>query len=434
MSTKLNLKGIISANKNIPVSTLETDYTEDSILTNHNAENEGDTEITTHINLDGLNTKQRAEELVSEIITESGLEFEKSDHSNKKFEREKSAVKFSENITTVNITPRNMGRKVEELHHNKKKTINHTGDSFVDLIEIKNRVEPVLSTGKVEFTEREMKSPPRGSPPRGERKPPSGKSMVTDQVKGSKPFIYQNNDKKNIQNAPSTKANKEQPAASCSKTHMTSTRPRSASGPLNRAAKQITTVTVDYGEMEKQKREKPKGDGVKKKERKGRDDVVTMMQKIGLKDLDADDHIERTNSQGHSVQQKFDNDKNLITHESIISAPTAFKSEHEKNYYEISRHSSMSKISDSETKSDVDMPVPGETPVYKTTKTLEFDELEPKEITVKSLIDPHQVSVKEKERFMATSPDIKQRKPVLSRPSSAKVCFKRMITLSYMKG
>ncbi|XP_060590920.1 muscle M-line assembly protein unc-89-like [Ruditapes philippinarum] len=418
VSKKFNLKSIISANKNIPVSTLETDYTCESDLTNQNKENEDDLKITTQINIDGLNSKQKAEELVSEIISENRLEFEKSENSNKKVDREKSAVKFNENITTVNITPRNIGRKVEELHHNKKKTIHHTADSFVDLIEIKNRVEPILSTGKVEFTEREMKSPPRGSPPRGERRPPSGKTMVTEQAKSSKQFIYQNNDRKNIVNVQSTKTNKEQPSMPCNKIQSNQTRPKSASGPLNRSAKQITTVTVDYGEIEKQKKEKPINDGSKKKERKRKDEVVTMMQKMGLNEFEIQDHKERTNVDGH-LNKKIETDKKFITHESIVSAPTVVKSEHEKNYYEISRHSSLSKIPDSEMKSDLDVPVSKETTVYKTTKTLEFDELEPKEITVKSVIDAHQVSVKEKERFLATSPDLKQRKPP-SRPSSAK--------------
>ncbi|XP_053380586.1 uncharacterized protein LOC123547266 [Mercenaria mercenaria] len=417
VSKKFDLKSIINSNKNIPVSTLETDVTH-SDLSNQNS-NPDITKETTQSSLDEFSNKKRAEELVSEIITENGLEFETSNISNKKsiLEREKSAVKFSEDVKTVNITPRNIGRKVEELHH-KKKPVPHTTDNFVDLIEIKNRVEPVLSTSKAEFTQREMKSPPRGSPPRGTNRPPSGKSTATENSKVSKQFIYQNSVRKNTPHIQSTKVSTEQSASSCNRPHSASTRPRSASAPLNRAAKPITTVTVDYGEIEKSEKEKSKSEGNKKKERKRKDDIVTMMQKIALNEDEGQGHFDTASSQGHVVG-KDESNKTEVTHDTIISAPTVCKSEHEKNYYEISRHSSLSNIADREIKNEPDRPLSRESSVYKTTKTLEFDKVEPKEVSIKSVIDPHMVSTKEKDRFLATSPDIKHRKST-SRPASAK--------------
>lgn len=409
VSKKFDLKSIISANKSIPLSTVEEDFTNDSGLFNEKiqkADVSEDTEVNSEIE---FSNKERAKELVSEIITETGLQFEKSGKSDKKIvlERDKSAVTFNEDVTTVNITPRNIGRKVEELHHNKRKPTHHTTDNFVDLIEIKNRVEPVLSTGKAEISQREVKSSPRGA-----AKPPAGKTMATGSAKFNELSLRRTKTDVSILNAKT-----EQAPSACNRSHLSHTRPRSASVPLNRVAKPITMVTVDYGEAEKKEKEKMKNESKKRKERKRKEDVETMMQKLGL---EGENHTDTVEDKANKEKKEPLAGEAMVD---MMSAPTVCKSDHEKNYYEISRHSSMSNVTrtvERDEKFDQIGTLSRENTVYKTTKTLEFDAVEPKEVSIKSVIDPNMVSTKEKERFLATSPDIKHRKPP-SRPSSAKV-------------
>lgn len=409
VSKKFDLKSIISANKNIPVSSLEPDSGHQTESTNENSWIADDVELT---------NKKRAEDLISEIITENGLKFQNGNETvkNMVLERDKSAVKFSEDVTTVNITPRNIGRKVEELHQKKKKATHHTTDNFVDLIEIKNRIEPVLATGKADLAHRDMKSPPRST-----TRPPSGKTMATENVKATRQ-TYRPNSRKDVPFLYSSKIVNTQTSPSCNSTQ---SRPRSANIPLNRSEKAITTVTVDYRDVETVVKEEQKKESKIRNSKKV--DVVTMMQKLNLDDVKGQRDINRIKEQGH-LEKKFETDKEADNNEAvmdIMAAPTVCKSEHEKNYYEMSRHSSMSNISvkeDSEKKnlSKKDITLQKENTVYKTTKTLEFDEMEPKEVIVRNIIDPHLISNKEKDRFLATSPDIKHRKTT-SRPSSAKV-------------
>lgn len=400
VSQQFDLKNIIQSNKNITLSPLENHIHESRTTNQEEALLEG-----------GLSNKKKAEELVSKIINENGLTFNKENHNDRIENNEststhtKSGVKFNEDVTTVNITPRNIGRKVEELHHSKKKSFINPADNFVDLIEVKNRIEPVLSTGKAEMSQRD--SLPSQMKPSS--KPPSGRSASVSSKTGSKQPINslikktasdlgprQNSI---IQNRPPIQA-----------------RPRSANAPLNRAPKVINTVTVDYGENE------PKEDdsetSKKKKRRKAKADVITMMEKLAL-----DEEI------GNMTGGNRDNDEELNEAEfnkmfsDLITAPTVYKSDPEKNYYEISRHSSASNVHLHPLKEDPvkqvknEKEVPSESTVYKTTKTIEFDEENPKEVTVKSVIDPQVVHTRDKDRM---TPELKPRKPA-SRPSSAKV-------------
>lgn len=417
VSQQFDLKSIIQSNKHIPSASLENSALSSEVT------NQGSTPQE-----EALSNRQRAEELVSELLAENGLDFQKGGKKHI-HEEGKSGVKFNEDVTTVNITPRNMGRKVEELHQNRKKFLHHNNDSFVDLIEMKNRVEPVLSTGKAEICERDNQP----SQLKSSSKPPSGKASAT-----KSPVKYQIPNgvlkKTGFQN---TDLGSRLNGTFQSKT-VTQSRPRSASGPLNRVPKAITTVTVDYGENEPKE---TKSEGSKKKKgKKTKDDVLTMMQKLALEEEGEGVHKgPESKGQGQWPNGVKDNDNDELNEAEfnkmfteLITAPTVYKSDPEKNYYEISRHSSLSNTPECRLKVDTvdSMIEPGkqtgkepaettENPVYKTTKTIEFDESNPKEVAVKTAIDPHSVMTKEKDR-RSVSPDLRQRKSA-SRPSSAKV-------------
>ena len=346
--------------------------------------------------------------------------------------REKSAlehVKFSEDKNvTVDITPRNQGRKVTELMQPKKKKSQN--DSFVDLIEVKSRIEPVLQAGSVKISPRKVTPPTR---------PPSGKPRSAKNIQSQKNAV---NDKKqlgNVNQSGSAAGSKELRAISptgCLKSHSgTVSRPRSA--PLNRAVTPITTVTVDYGEDTKEtskqgKDEKTKLDTKPKKRRtKSREDVVTMMQKIGLSEDLINEPIEsllkdnnkNINDDGSVISDdhfaRFDSNTGILT-------ATVCKSEPERNYYEIARHSSMSN------KDEVKMEDSSQ--LFKTTKTIEFDELEPKEMSVKSVIDPLLISTKEKDKFLSSAVEAGEAKRGRTplRPASATVSkFMFLIWVQY---
>ncbi|KAL4219088.1 hypothetical protein ACF0H5_021671 [Mactra antiquata] len=398
VSKKFNLKSIISSNKNLPVDVKETE-TQMKVV-----------------------NKKRAENLVSEIIDENGLQFDKNNRKSvplskteNSVEPERTGVKFNENVTTVNITPRNIGRKVEELHPPKKRVAHQVHDNFVDLIEMKNRVEPVLSTGKAEISEKDVKPQQKSA-----SRPPSGKkisandnqSKLSNNLNSRKQSPYLNNSSK-------TSSNK---GASNEHTSVTQVRQRPSSAPTNRVARPITTVMVDYGISENSNEEK-ENKAKKRRQKKGKDDVVTMMETINLQDFSSDTE---SRGQGHMDMkcQEVNSNDPVEPMVDIMSAPTVYKSDPEKNYYEISRHSSMS---NTDHRSEKLVPNKMESmnlsrensAVYKTTKTIEFDKKEAKEVTVKSIIDPQVVINKEKEFHVRKSPELLRKKPP-SRPSSAK--------------
>ena len=338
---------------------------------------------------------------MTKIINENGLKF-KENSEPKHTDGKSSGVKFNEEVRTVNITPRNMGRKVEELHHKQRKNVQHT-EKFVDLIEIKNRIEPVLTANKAEMQQRENLSP-KSKPA---SRPPSGKAG--DQSKSS-PYarkLVQVSDANSskVQNQPKTKL-------------LTQARPKSA--PLNRMAKPVATVTVDYGEIGKQEKEQNMMEEPKRKGRKSKEDVVTMMQQMSVNNKEKVRSKTNDNSSGDEAFQIDSDDEEM---KDLLNAPAVYKSDKEKNYYEISRHSSMSNVSVKNEQSEkIQKPssVQSENiPIVKTTKTLEFDANEPKEISVKSVLDAP-AGNKEKEKYRPTTPEKVTKKPP-SRPSSAKV-------------
>ena len=312
-------------------------------------------------------------------------------------EHEKTNVKFSEDKnTTVDITPRNLGRKVTELIPNKKKKA--PNDSFVDLIEVKNRIEPILQAGKVAISPRDVLPPKR---------PPSGKLRNANSSSQKSAL----NDKKqsNVinQRPGSGKIDMRTNNSSvCSK--LQTGRPRSA--PLNRAVSPITTVLVDYGDDEKSNTQN--GDNSKteakpkKKRNRNKDDIETMMQKLGISECDSIRDLNNTSNNkttdfGNESDKSFKSDDNFAkfdTNTGILTA-TVCKSEPVKNYYEVARHSA------TPNKDKGAVKVEEISPVYKTTKTIEFDEAEPKEMSVKTVIDPVLVPAKENERLRSTTPE-----------------------------
>jgi len=399
VSKHFDLKNIIQSNKHIP----ESSFVDSA--PNHNSANQQQA-----FTDDEQTNKKKAEELVSKIINENGIQFQKEKQNSSSLkdstqEHGKTSVKFNEDVTTVNITPRNIGRKVEELHH-KKRSFHYAADSFVDLIEVKNRVEPVLSTGKAEISQRD------NLPQTKSAKPPSGKSnMTTSRTSNKLP-------PNGLSNKTVSDLGPRQQNVNQNKPPIQNNRPRSASGPLNRAQKPIPTVTVDYGAMEPQEDKSDGNTTKKKKERK--DDVLTMMQKLAFEDEIKHLKLEELEKFVEKDNNNDDVEFNQMFSD-LICAPTVYKSDPVKNYYEISRHSSASNVKEERPvtpeihlKEDVKS---GENVIIKTTKTIEFDESNPKEVTVKNVIDPLMVPVKEKER---TTPDLKPRRPA-SRPSSAKV-------------
>ena len=334
-------------------------------------------------------------------------------------EHEKSFVKFSEDKNvTVDITPRNIGRKVTELMPQKMKKTPE--NCFVDLIEVRNRIEPILQTGRAPL------SPSKPSPP---KRPPSGKLRSTHSSLLQKGL---SNDKSQSSTSSHSRIQTEKKdlragsPVECSKYHLSSGNlAKQRSAPLNRAVTPISTVTVDYGEETNEKSEQKMDEKSvsdakpKKRKKKHNDDIITMMEKIGLSDRDLIDQLRKT-PEGENVTSAAEN--NLITCDNDsakldadIPIPTVYKSEPEKNYYEIARHSSMSN------KDEIKVEEPSQ--VYKTTKTIEFDELKPKELTVKSVIDPQLSSAKEKEKFLSSMTDITDNKSgrTLLRSSSANV-------------
>ena len=416
VTKNLDLKSIINTNKNIAMSKIG----HKSDLTKPNED----------IFIPEASSKTKARNVVSEIIDENGLQFSKPGENEllkeaparPALEHERSSVKFCEDVRTVAITPRNIGRKVEEMHHGRKKQTPHQVDGFVDLIEVKNRVEPVLSTSKAEL----MAHPDRGSsscssqmirsrPNSGSRlnsssRPPSGKGRTSNKLMNGKTISNENS---YIQASHTVTA---------TDSIINQVRPRSA--PLNRAPKPITTVTVDYGEAEQQEMKEK----VKKRKKKVTDDVETVMGAINKSDrkqkvVNECDHqqtLNKTNEKSECREGVNDSEKDN-------TMPTVVKSEPERNYYEISRHSSMSNhsvleenlpISANKSASNTDSSIP----VIKTTKTLEFDEVKTKEVTTRNIIDPQVSGTKDKEHFMS-SLHVKDESKTRSRPrpSSAKV-------------
>ena len=335
-------------------------------------------------------------------------------------EQEKSFVKFSEDKNvTVDITPRNVGRKVIELQPQKKKKTPE--DSFIDLIEVKNRIEPILKTGSIPL------SPSKPVPP---KRPPSGKLCTTQNSQLQKGIL---SDKSQCSVSSLTRghADKKDIRVTSTVDSSKSNLLRQRSAPLNRSVTPIATVTVDYGEDNCEKSGQKTDDKsvadtkTKRRKKKNEDDVVTMMQKIGLND-DSLNEVKLTSAKDIVEyvlkNEQANHDIEAAQSDTDIPIPTVYKSEPEKNYYEFSRHSSMS--------GKDEVKVEDSNKVYKTTKTIEFDELKPKEVTVKSLIDPQLTSVKEKEKFLSSASDISdiKRGRNLSRPSSASVSTYLIIT------
>ncbi|KAK3593685.1 hypothetical protein CHS0354_013582 [Potamilus streckersoni] len=314
----------------------------------------------------------------------------------KKFPKstEKAAVKFSDDKNmTFSITPRNIGRKVAELSTKSNKSSRSWSSPNIEYL------VDAFSASKVTISSQDVC-----------RRPPSGRQVKSSASQQKLETV--NNDKTDsffsdsssdqlypeksvfdsqsplkstsaISGESRNDARKVENVPSCTRNHLKYTRPKSP----NRPTTPITTVSVDYG-PESEREEKPRKKKVSK-------DIVTMVQQISLSDDEGEVDLLPGND-GSSNENFSKEDGSTILH-------TVCKSKREKNYYEIARLGNHTvKDKDKAVKEDFSH-------LFKTTKTIEFDELKPKEVVVKSVIDGLLSGGKEKEKFMADSEERQER-------------------------
>lgn len=265
---------------------------------------------------------------------------------------EKSTVKFREDRNvTIDITPRNLGYKVADLeNHTKKK---HSAPKNVD------ELQSLLS---VKHT--------------GPRKSHITVSDVSHKTKKS---LDLNSSQQSNENLKPTSSALKSCDSKCEK-RLTQERPKSASKPSN----PVAMVTVAYSDVEDVKKASTKS---KTSRKKGVDkDVITMVQTM------ADSENE--------IQVVAGSEEEITPDKLEPWMPTKCVSEAPKNYYELSRRSAS-------VQSHVREPSPPTSAqVYKTTKTLEFDEYKPKETSIKSLIDNNSLlKSRERDRFVGLGED-----------------------------
>ncbi|KAL3871197.1 hypothetical protein ACJMK2_039213 [Sinanodonta woodiana] len=324
----------------------------------------------------------------------------------KKFSKstEKAAVKFSEDKNmTFAITPRNIGRKVAELSTMSSKSSRSWSSPNTEYL------VDAFSASKITISSQDVS-----------RRPPSGRQVKSSTSQQNLETVSNDKTDSFISNSSSdqiypeksvfdsqitlkstfaiagesrNETRKAEKVPTCTRNHLKNARPKSP----NRPTTPITTVSVDYG-LESERDEKPR----KKKASK---DVVTMVQQISL----SDDEVE-----GVLLSDSDDSsDENFSKEDGSANLHTVCKSKPEKNYYEIARLANY-------TVKDKDKAVTEDfSHLLKTTKTLEFDELKPKEIVVKSVIDGLLSGGKEKEKFMADSKERQEKNKY--RLQSAKV-------------
>ncbi|XP_061164596.1 uncharacterized protein LOC133173631 [Saccostrea echinata] len=278
---------------------------------------------------------------------------------------EKTSVKFREDKNvTIDITPRNLGYKVADMEtHSRKKRISP---------QMKGELESVLSILSTGL-------------------PKNGISLteVNQDTKHSVERKYsQQSCEISKKPKPLNSALKQRPVydTKCEK-RLTHERPRSA----NKPSTPVTTVTVAYSDMEEIKKSS-KSKGSKKHSEK---EVITMVERV------------LSDSEEESVPEA---DKEDITPDKLESwMPTKCVSEPPKNYYELSRRSTsvQSHFRELSPKTSNHM--------YKTTKTIEFDEYKPKETTIKNVIDASALlKSRDRERFVG----LDEENRVKARPSS----------------
>ncbi|KAK3088107.1 hypothetical protein FSP39_014759 [Pinctada imbricata] len=285
---------------------------------------------------------------------------------------EKHTVKFSEDKNvTIDITPRNQGHRVSQLDNTSK-----NGDSDLKLA--------------LSFTSMAQLYPNK-------------QCLKSVEDHGAKRLIDSEHKTQGTVSSQHPKVLPEKESASvpnerCERRLSSPERPKSALKTSNRPSTPVTTVTVSYGDTEDVTEVKKTRRKKKMKEK----DIITMVQQTSLSD-----------SEGETKDKQTDG----ITPDKLEAwMPTKCVSEPIKNYYEISRHSGAMPVP-----IKMEIPEPA-SQVYKTTKTLEFDELKPKETSIRSVIDNNQLlntQNKERQRFVGLPESSISQLRNMSRPSSA---------------
>lgn len=299
---------------------------------------------------------------------------------------EKTSVKFREDKNvTIDITPRNLGYKVADLDfHTKKKHISPKDDELQSFLSVR-------STGPTKSQLAESNH--------GNKHTAEVKSSQQSYTKKPRPL---SSVLKNRTEVHDTKCEK----------RLTQERPKSA----NKPSTPVAMVTVAYSDMENAK----KTSKSKSRKKHSEKDVITMVQTVQSESEDEED------------RKLEDGSGDKITPDKLESwMPTKCVSDPPKNYYELSRKSAS-------VQSHVrEVSPPSSSHVYKTTKTIEFDEYKPKETSIKSVIDNSALlKSRDKERFVGLEeggrlrarlsgehpPHLTPKDRPVNRPRSAMVC------------
>ena len=296
---------------------------------------------------------------------------------------EKYSVKFSEDKNiTIDITPRNLGHKVSELDTKHKKTEQEREREL-------RLTLSVMSAGQLNGN---SNCNVKVAEPNHEVSP-----NFTEEIHKSQKVVDKKNTQQKTKQTCESMVHKTE-KAKCERRLASPERPKSALKTSSRSSTPVATVTVSYSDMEEVSDKKKMRKNKKLKEK----DIVTMVQQTMLSD---------------SEEEAEEDKKEEITPDKLEPwMPTKCISEPVKNYYEISRHASAMVMPVKVEKRDLH----GQ--VYKTTKTLEFDELKPKETSIRSVIDNNQLlnaQNKEREKFVGLSESAISQLRNPQRPQSA---------------
>jgi hypothetical protein len=282
---------------------------------------------------------------------------------------EKASVKFREDRNiTIDITPRNLGYKVAdmEMHSKKKPTSLKNRDELKSVLSVRS-TGPLRSHVSLSEVNHDTKH--------------------TVELRSSQQSYTISQKPKSPVSA--LKQRTTVPEAECEK-RLTQERPKSG----NKPSTPVATVTVAYSDLEDIKK-------VSKSRRKRPDkDVITMVEAV-LSDSEEEENISDTGLADGITPDKLE-----------PWMPTKCVSEPPKNYYELSRRSS------SVQNHIRDPSPPASNQMFKTTKTIEFDEYRPKETSIKSVIDNNALlKSRDRERFVGLDEESRSKvRPSSERP------------------
>lgn len=279
---------------------------------------------------------------------------------------EKASVKFREDKNiTIDITPRNLGYKVADMetHSKKKHTSPKSGDELKSLLSVRSTgpLRSHISLSEVNHDTKhtvELKSSQQSYTI--SKKPKSPCSALKHRM-----TVSETESEKRV--------NQERPKS------------------VNKSSTPVATVTVAYSDLDDIKRVS------KSRQKRSDKDVVTMVEAV-LSDSEEEKSIQETDHVDEITPDKLE-----------PWMPTKCVSEPPKNYYELSRRSS------SVQNHIRDPSPPTSSHMFKTTKTIEFDEYKPKETSIKNVIDNSTLlKSRDRERFVGLDEESR----VKVRPSS----------------